>query len=70
MSCDLSYEDCIVIEQMYLEYCDFTQARSGVVFTRLEWANSIIELGKRTGNPDIIRDLINHFKMKKNFNLN
>ena len=71
MSDELTNEDYITMEQIYLEYCEFQTSRGEPFKTRDEFGNSIMEMGDLSGNSnDFIKGLIRDYKMKKNCELN
>jgi hypothetical protein len=71
MSDELTNEDYITMEQIYLEYCAFQTSRGEPFKTRVEFGNSIMEIGDRSGNcTEFIKGLIRDHKMKKNCELN
>lgn len=67
---DISDEDCVVIEQIYVEYCQFEESKGRIPVDRTEWAKTMIEVGDKLGDPYFIKNLIERYKMKKNYGLN
>jgi len=75
MSDELTNEDYITMEQIYLEYCAFQTSRGEPFKTRVEFGNSIMEMGDLSGYTKkiflgFIKGLIRDYKMKKNCELN
>lgn len=71
MSDELTNEDCLVLEQIYLEYCKFQTARGEKFKTRVEFGTFIMETADLSGSRiGFIKDLIRDYKMKRNSELN
>jgi hypothetical protein len=67
---ELTNEDCVVIEQIYLEYCAFEMSNGRNAPSRFEWSNSVLRVGDKLGDPNFVKNLIKQYKMKNNCELN